>query len=73
MQAGVDNCIWADCFAIGVVARWVTTQCIDDDADHYDGDGDSGQYDGDDNGGHYNDNDGGHYDVWWWWWWKWSL
>ena len=20
-QAGVDNCIWADCFAIGVVAR----------------------------------------------------
>ena len=39
MQAGLRNCIWADSFAIGVVARW-TKQCDDGDGDG-DGDGDN--------------------------------
>ena len=24
VQAGLNNCVWADSFAIGVVARWTT-------------------------------------------------
>ena len=34
IQAGLNNCIWADSFAIGVVARW-SRHCddVEDDVD----------------------------------------
>ena len=51
MQAGLNNCIWADSFAIGVVARW-TTQ-FDADADQYDADADGDHCDADTDGGQY--------------------
>ena len=36
LQAGLNNCIWADSFAIGVVARW-TKHCDDGEDDVDDG------------------------------------
>ena len=43
VQAGLNNCIWADCFAIGVVARWIKRyDGEDDDDDQYH---DDDQYD----------------------------